>query len=190
MKAIRVALLAALLISCSDTDQVSLPTQAVVSTSNLTFLRLSGDAFAAAEKSGSFWAVPGQASSLVLRYSDTGEEFLRFDVGASSLETTEPVQISVQLDPTGALIFHFAPSGTQFNNSDPAILRINYARMNPDVDGDGDADLSDRILGTQAGIWKRELPLLPWLKMPSIRLQSDVEQAKIYDFTSFGMAVD
>jgi hypothetical protein len=189
MKSSRVALLAALLISCSDADQISPPLQAVNTSANLTFLRFSDAAFAAAEKSGSFWAVAGQSRSLVLRYSD-GAEFMRFDVGANTLESSDSVLISVQVDQTGALSFAFAPAGLQFNNSAPAILRIDHSRANADVDADGDVDLIDRILATQAGIWKRDLPLLPWVKIPSINLSGSVEQAKVYDFTSFGMAVD
>src|SRR5688572_23877413 len=61
MKRIVVALAATVAISCSDADQVSQPTQAALLTSNLTFVRFSDDAFAAAEKNGSFWAVPGES---------------------------------------------------------------------------------------------------------------------------------
>ena len=190
MKAFRVAALAALLISCSDADQLAVPEQAALTADNLTFFRFSDAAFAAAEKSGSFWAVAGQTRTLVLRYTDNGAEFLRFEVGPGSLLRSDSVQITVQVDASGQLVFHFAPAGLQFSNSNPAILRIDYARANPDIDADGDVDLADRLLTIQAGIWQRELPLLPWIKIPSINLAETVEQAKVYHFTSFGMAVD
>lgn len=189
MKALRVAALAALFVSCSDTDQTA-PQQQAVTTNDLTFFHFEANAFAAAEKSGSFWAVPGQSRSLVLRYSDTNAEFMRFEVGPNSLLGTDSVQISVEVDANGDFAFHFAPSGLQFNNFSPATLRIDYARANPDIDGDGDVDFADRLLTMQGGIWKRELPLLPWLKIPSINVLDTTEQAKVYDFTSFGMAVD
>jgi hypothetical protein len=189
MKALRVAVLAALIASCSDTDQTA-PQQQAFTTNDLTFFRFDANAFAAAQKSGSFWAVPGQSRSLVLRYSDTNAEFMRFDVGPNSLLGSDSVQISVQVDANGDLVFHFAPSGLQFNNSSPATLRIDYARANRDIDADGDVDLNDRLLTIQAGIWKRELPLLPWIKIPSISVLDTAEQTKVYDFTSFGMAVD
>lgn len=190
MNRLAVALLATFLISCSDADQVSPPTRAALLTNDLTFVRFSDDAFAAAEKTGSFWAVPGESRALVLRYNDTGEEFLRFTVGASSLPTPDSVQISVEVDASGDLTFHFQPSGLRFNEWAPAVLRVNHARANPDIDADGDIDLIDAVLELQAGIWKRELPILPWIKIPSINLTSNVEQANVYDFTSFGMAVD
>ncbi len=178
---ITAALVALLLISCSDTDQFA-PTQAGLLTNEPTFLRFSNDAHQAAEKSGSFWAVRGQARTLVLRYSDSGSEFMRFDVGANSLLDGDSVLISVQVDPNRELVFHFSPSGLRFNDAAPAVLTIDYSRAN--------LDLLDRLLSLQAGIWKRELPVLPWLRVPSLRLLGTVEQAKVYDFTSFGMAVD
>ena len=190
MNRLSVALFAAILLSCSDADQVSPPTQPALLTDHLTFVRFSADAFAAAEKSGSFWAVPGESRALLLRYADTGEEFVRFTVGAASLLTSDSVLISVEVDAAGVLAFHFQPSGLQFNERAPAVLQINHARANPDIDADGDVDLIDTTLGLQAGIWKRELPILPWIKLPSINLTSDIEQADVYDFTSFGMAVD
>ena len=190
MKRLAVALLATVAISCSDADQVSQPPEAALLTSDLTFVRFSEDAFAAAEKSGSFWAVPGESRALVLRYSDTGAEFLRFTVGPTSLLSSDSVQISVTIDANGELAFHFQPSGLRFNGWSPAILHVNHARANPDVDADGDVDLIDSLLELQAGIYKRELPGLPWLKIPSINLTGDVREARVYDFTSFGMAVD
>ena len=190
MKRFAVALLATVLVSCSDADQVTLPPQAALLTDNLTFVRFSDDAFAAAEKSGSFWAVPGESRALVLRYTDTGDEFMRFTVGPSSLTSSDSVEISVQVDAAGALTFHFQPSGLQFNSLSPAILRVNHSRANPDVDGDDDVDLTDTLLRLQAGIVKRELPGLPWIQIPSLNLVGNVEQADVHDFTSFGMAVD
>jgi hypothetical protein len=190
MKYFVVALLATFFVSCSDADQVSLPTRAGVSTDNLTFVRFSADAFAAAEKSGSFWAVPGESRAVVLRYTDTGQEFMRFTVGAASLPGSDSVRISVEVDPAGVLTFHFQPSGLRFNGDAPAILHIDYSRSNPDVDADGGVDEIDAVLKLEAGIYKRELPGLPWIEIPSLNLSGDTKQASIYDFTGFGMAVD
>ena len=181
MRAIQAALIAALLISCADDQTAPVEQSAVVGT-NLSFLRLDAAAFAAAEKSASFWAVRGQDRSVALHYTDTGEEFLRFEVGANSLQSDDSVQISVQIDDSGDLAFHFEPSGLQFNRFSPAVLQIDRARANGDVGA--------ALLAKQASIWKRELPLLPWIKIPSVTLIGTVQQAKVYDFTSFGMAVD
>lgn len=190
MKAIRVAALAALLISCSDADQPSLPQQAALLSNELTFLRFADDAYAAAEKSGSFWAVPGQTRSITLHYTDTGAEFMHFEVGPHSLMTSDSVEISVQVDANGDFAFHFEPSGLRFDPYGPAILRVDYSRIEPDVDADGDVDIFDQLRAIDAGFWKRELPLLPWVKIYSVNLTKTTEKAKVFDFTSFGMAVD
>ena len=190
MKKISACMLALLLISCSDADQVSLPQQAALSTDNLTFLAFSDDAYAAAEKSASFWAVPGQTRHVVLRYADTGEWFMRFDVGSNTLQTSDSVEISVAVDANGAFTFHFSPSGLQFNPAAPAKLRINYSRARSDVNNDGYTGLVDTMQLLQAGVWKRELPGLPWINIPSLNILERVEAADVYDFTSFGMAVD
>lgn len=183
-----VLLLALLSVSCSDTDQFS-PPPASLLTSELTFLRFTDGAFQAAEKSASFWAVPGESRSLVLRYADTGQEFLKFEVGPNSLADRDSVLISVAVDDAGKFSFEFAPSGLRFNDAAPAVLSLNYARTDEDIDADGDVDLVDAVLSVGVGIWKRELPVTPWLRIPSVNLGS-VERSNVYDFTSFGMAVD
>jgi hypothetical protein len=190
MKKLLACFAALFLISCSDADQVSLPKQAALSTENLTFLNFSDAAYAAAEKHASFWAVPGQTRGAVLRYSDTGGEFMRFEVGDSSLLTGDSVLISVDVDPNGAFTFHFSPSGLQFNPQAPATLRVDYSRVRSDVNNDGVVDLLDTLLLVQASIWKREVPGLPWISIPSINVLHRVERADVLDFTSFGMAVD
>ena len=182
------ALLGLLLISCSDADQFS-PPPASLLTSELTFLRFTDDAYQAAEKSGSFWAVRGESRALVLRYADTGQEYLNFQVGPNTLVDRDSVLISVVADDAGNFAFHFSPSGLRFNPHAPASLALNHARTSNDIDADGDVDLFDALRSLSTGIWKRELPVTPWLRIPSVSLGA-VERSDIYDFTSFGMAVD
>lgn len=184
------AALVLLTAACSDFEQGPPPEQAGLVTSDLTFLRFRDDAYQAAEKQGSFWAVPGQARTLVLRYSDTNQPFLEFHVGEQTLVDQDSVQISVQVDASGALSFHFAPAGLKFNRWAPAVLRIDHGRKQADIDADGDVDLADSLLAITAGIWKQDLPVLPWLKLPTVNLLGTVAQTNVYDFTSFGMAVD
>jgi hypothetical protein len=182
------ALLGLLLISCSDADQFS-PPRASLLTSELTFLRFNADAYQVAEKTASFWAVKGDSRTLTLHFADTGQEYLKFQVGPNSLVDQDSVLISVRVDENGAFEFEFSPSGLRFNPSAPAVLALNHARTNGDIDGDGDVDAIDLLRAQQAGVWKRELPFLPWQRIPSANLGS-VERSDVYDFTSFGMAVD
>src|SRR5688572_27713154 len=100
----------------------------------LTFYRFDETAFQNAPRGANFWAVKGASRDLVLRYSDTGEEFLRFEVGPESLLQRpdgtpivdgDSVMISVHLPPSREMIFRFSPSGLKFDASNPARLTIN-----------------------------------------------------------------
>lgn len=184
------AVLVLLTVACSDFEQGPPPPQATLLTNELTFFRFRDDAYQAAEKQGSFWAVPGQARTLILRYTDSSQPFLIFQVGENSLPGTDSVQISVQVDPNGLLAFHFSPSGLQFNPLAPAVLRIDHTRKQVDVDRNGNVDLRDTLLVLTAGIWKQDVPTVPWLKLPTLNVLSTMAQTNVYDFTSFGMAVD
>jgi hypothetical protein len=163
------------------------------------FLQFEEQAYAAAPKEGSFWAVKGEERDLVLRYTDNGAAFLRFTVGPQSLasrpdgtafEQGDSVLISVAVDAAGAMVFRFSPSGLKFDASEPAELKLDHARANPDYNGDGGVDLLDSVASLQLGVWKQELPVLPWLKIPSLRIVNTVIKADIHDFTGFGMAVN
>jgi len=191
------AITALLIAACSE--QTVTPGQSALTTSDLTFLQLRPDAFAAAQKSAQFWAVKGQDRAVALHYTDTGQELMRFSVGADALaarpdgsafQAGDSILISVALEESGQLIFRFQPSGLQFSNSRPAELVVDGSRTNPDINADGIVDLRDTVLKLQAGIWKQDLPGVPWLKIPTLNLNSDVVRSKIDDFTGFGMAVN
>lgn len=197
MKRAVLALLAVAVAACSE--QVATPKEQALTTSDVTFLKFQPAAYAAAEKSGSFWAVKGQDRGISLRYADTGGEFMHFTVGADALATRpdgtpfqagDSVLISVSVDADERIIFNFQPSGLHFSDAQPAELRVDYARANPDINADGVVDLADTVLRLQAAVWKQELPGLPWLKLPTISLSSDVAQSAVHDFTGFGMAVN
>jgi hypothetical protein len=167
--------------------------------SDLTFYRFDETAFQNVPRAASFWAVKGASRELVLRYIDTGEEFLRFEVGPESLlkrpdgtliVAGDSVMISVHVPPSGEMIFRFSPSGLKFDPVNPARLTINHARSNPDLDGNGFVSFADVLLAANAGIWKQEMPLLPWIPIPSLNLFGGISTADINDFTGFGMAVN
>lgn len=191
------ALMAVGVVGCSDTSSVSEPVpepdpQAILGIdlgiSGLTFYKFAPDAFAAAEKSGSFWAVKGQDRELVLRYSDTGGEFLRFRVGANSLNrrpngtyfaTGDSIQISVTVDATGKMKYSFEPSGLRFSSWDPAELTLGYSR----------ADGLNTLVGLP-GIYRRDSWLLGWLPLPTVNLFGNTAKADVKHFTDFALALD
>lgn len=192
-----VATLAILTSGCGE--RVTSPIQPSLLTNDLTFYRFDAAAFEHVPRHASFWAVKGENRRLVLHYSDTKAEFLRFDVGAESLslrpdgtrfEDGDSVRISVEVDAEGLMVFRFAPSGLKFNASQPARLTIDRKRSDPDIDRNGYVGLGDALLDLRSGIWKQELPLLPWLKVPSINLFGNISRADVHDFTGFGMAVN
>jgi hypothetical protein len=191
------AIAAMLIAGCSE--QSITPRQPALTTSEVTFLRLPTDVYASAQKTAEFWAVKGQNRSVTLSYTDTGQNLMLFSVGADALATRpdgsafqpgDSVLISVTLDESARLIFRFQPSGLKFSDAHPAELTVDGTRADPDVNGDGVLDLRDTVLRLQASIWKQDLPGLPWLKLPTVSLSSDVVRSDIHDFTGFGMAVN
>jgi hypothetical protein len=153
----------------------------------LTFFRFESSAYAAAEKSGSFWAVKGQDRQLTLKYSDTGTEFVRFEVNANSLyrrpngalfQDGDSILISVTVDASGRMRYAFQPSGLKFNSSAPARLTLDYSR----------ADAVSKLLGAPL-IFRRDYWWLGWFPVPTINLFGTAVQTDVNHFTDFALAV-
>lgn len=162
--------------------------QAALLSAGPTFLRFQPDAYENAQRSGSFWAVEGESRSISLRYGDNGAEFLRFQVGPNSLlrypdgsrfAQGDSVRIDVAVADDGTMRFRFEPSGLAFNPDEPAELRIQLHRA--------DLDPVEKLLSS---IWKQDLPGLPWIKLPTVHLSTDVVESNVAHFTEFGMAVN
>jgi hypothetical protein len=169
---------------------------------DLTFARFDASAQAHATSS-SFWAVKGQDRRLELRYpaspgQSEGDQFLEFRVRPGSLLLRpngtpflngDSVLITVQADPNQRFIFTFEPSGLTFSPADPAELRIRYDRASRDVDNDGDQDAADVQLLNQLKVWQQAAPGLPWLLVPSLRVENESEvRGTVTHFTSFALA--
>ena len=168
----------------------------------LTFARF--DASAQTEAStASFWAVKGQDRRLALHYQPSGsisegEEFLEFRVRPGSLLLKpdgqpflngDSVLITVQADAQQRFIFKFEPSGLTFSPAEPAELRIRYDRVDEDVDRDGDHDSHDDNLLELLKVWQQQAPGLPWLPVPTLRIENANEvRGTITHFTSFALA--
>ena len=155
---------------------------------SLSFVQFESSAYAAAEKSGSFWAVRGQDRQIILRYTDTGAEFLRFEVGAKALHkrpdgTTfqlgDSVLITVNVDASGKMSYAFEPSGLRFLPSANATLTLNYSRADP----------ASLLLGVPL-IYRTNNPLLGWELLPTVNLFGNAAQANVDHFTDFALAID
>lgn len=186
-------LLAFLAASCSDdtTD----PDEQTVPEAQLTFLEFNSTN-AITTRTKSFWAVKGQGRKLEMEYAD-GEDFLEFELGGNSLlrapdgrayQHGDSVLITVTLDAANRMIAHFEPSGLTFNPQSPAKLEINYAKFNPDIDGDGRRDSRDERLEFLLRIWKQEQVGQPWMPQTTFRIDAKRIEARVLSFTGFAMA--
>lgn len=180
----RLVLLIALTLGACGDGSITVPErQKSALTSELLFLQFDSSAFAAAEQGGSFWAVKGRDTRIQLRYSDTGEDFLEFQVGYRSLAARpdgsaiahgDSVLITIATDPTGRFVFQFEPSGLKFDDAHPAKLILSYGRTN-----------YASLLG--ANIWRRDATSLPWVSVPTLHA-NHTARADVQHFTEFGIA--
>lgn len=176
MKRYLLAVMAIITAACAGDIDAPSKQDGLLGLSAPAFIRFQSDAYSAAEKSASFWAVPGQQRSVALRYTDTNDEYLRFTVGPNSLRG-DSVLITVTAANDGTMRFNFEPSGLQF--AEPAVLRINADRSN-----------MLPLLAPLASIWRQNFAWAPWIKLPTINLFGDVVQTDVEHFTDFGMAVN
>ena len=186
-----VAVVAGGVAGCSDSsvNEPFPPQQLLIgSLPGLSFVQFESNAYAAAEKSGSFWAVKGQDRQIILKYTDTGAEFLRFEVGAKSLHkrpdgTTfqlgDSVLISVTVDASGRMSYAFEPSGLRFHPSNNATLTLSYSRADP----------TSLLLGLPL-IYRTDDPLLGWELLPTVNLFDNSAKASVDHFTDFALAID
>jgi hypothetical protein len=179
-----------LIVGCSDSSINEPHPEASLGLNlgGLTFYKFERDAYTAAQKSGSFWAVKGQDRAVALSYTDDGTAFVRFEVGANSLSTRpdgtafeagDSVLISITVDGTGRMKYAFEPSGLQFDPSAPARLTIDHSR----------ADLLSRLLGLPV-IYRRDSPTSPWLPTLTLNLLGNTAVTDVEHFTDFAIAVD
>lgn len=169
---------------------------------DLVFARFSATAQTQASTK-SFWAVKGQDRTLEMRYQPTsgqseGDQFLQFRVKPSSLLlhpngtpflNGDSVLITVTADPQQRFIFTFEPSGLTFSPIEPAELRIEYDKADDDLNHDGHTDSKDAELKLKLQVWQRQSPGLPWVPLPTLRVQNtDEVRGTITHFTSFALA--
>jgi hypothetical protein len=143
----------------------------------------------------SFWARRDKASTVIVNYQpaagqSVGDPFLRFDIPKDGLqegrdrrhgdrrhsegrdgdrrhgEERDSVLITLTIDPENFSV-EFEPSGVVFSRRHPATLAIWYGNADPDLNGDGVVDATDRALAEQLALWVRQAQPAPWLKVLS-----------------------
>ncbi|CAN5725852.1 hypothetical protein BH23GEM9_BH23GEM9_13190 [soil metagenome] len=192
-------LVAAAFVAC---DSPSGPSLAPKQEAELRVARFPADLAALAQTSASFWAVKGENREVTLRYLDSSgsgsDRFLEFEVPADALllrpdgtpfARGDSVLITVQVGTDRRMLFHFQPSGLRFNPAEPARLRVNYRRLNGDLDGDGQVTDADFRLERDARIWKQEQPGDPWFPLGTVKdLDAREFRARITSFSGFVIA--
>ena len=139
-----------------------------------------------------FWVKKGQGREIEVRTAPTpgdedGEEVLEFEVGGDALlrypggrpfAKGDSVAIRLRLD-AERFLFHFEPSGLQFDPDHPATLEIQYRLADPSsLEREGEFDL-----------WKQESPDSPWVRIATVQMEDfDEIEAEITSFTAFSLA--
>jgi hypothetical protein len=166
----------------------------------LVFVRAAADAPPLAVQQVQVWAKAGEGRRIEIPYAKVGEyggdKCLEFTIPGDGLLTRpdgtpfargDSVLITIRVVDPNAFNFEFSPSGLRFSSKHPAELRISYKWADPDLNGDGRVDDSDRRIGFD--IWKQETPAARWERIGTSR-DSDVEElrANITGFTKYAMA--
>jgi len=171
------------------------------------FLRHAADAPQLQVTEVTFVAVQGRSHGAEIRYAPApgnrdDDIFLRLELGAASLlrhpggapfEEGEQVTISifVEMDPSpgspGCLSAKLSPSGLEFNPRDPAKLMLSFVHADPDVDGDGQADLMSG--SNQVAMWRQATPGASWEPVVGVvRVAERQVEAELRSFSRYALA--
>ena len=187
-----------ILLGCSDS---SAPTG--VPNAQLHILRQDSLAPALVTKRDSFWAKVGDGRELHLNYrganpSDTGEEFLRFEVpgdalfrkpDGSAFQVGDSILITITVVDSSRFNFQFEPAGLQFSPDHPARLKVEYLHADHDYNEDGVENSADSTIEHTLDVWRREGPTVDWFRVGSVKFEDlDEIDANILSFTEYAIA--
>lgn len=198
MKRVLSLLAAAALVACTENSGPG-----GVDEARLSFMLQSADAPPLLATRDSFWAKVGDGREMRLFYqaavpSDTGEEFLRFEVpgdglyrkpDGSSFQPGDSILITVTVVDPSRFVFEFEPANLLFNPQNPARLRVRYLHGEKDFDGDGDEDAFDDDLETELDLWYRQTAGALWYRVGSVQFEEGDEiDGLIRTFSQYAVA--
>ncbi|HEV8399268.1 MAG TPA: hypothetical protein VGQ18_05440 [Gemmatimonadales bacterium] len=149
-----------------------------------------------------FWVTKGKAATLVVNYqSPDGQSvpdpFLVFSVPKDGLiagaddphmAKGDSILLTLSIDPNGFLA-HFGPSGVKFSAKAPAVLTMCYEYMDPDLNGDGIVDDTDKALQQQLSFWTQSMKAGDWFKLPTkYDPANPCVSAQIFHFSEYAVS--
>jgi len=173
-----------------------------VASRSIPVLRQSKTAPALATYQVAVWAYVGRASTATVSYlpakgQTVGDPFLRFAIprnglvagaNGAALKSGDSILVTLTIDPSSFLV-DFQPSGVMFSKTSPATLGFWYGRANPDLNGDGVVDSTDRALIQQLSIWYQGAKTTGWSQQPSINDPTkQVVGSAVYHFSQYAVA--
>jgi hypothetical protein len=185
--------------ACSNSSGPGSPTPRAT----LNFVRQDSTYKPLLSAQGVFYAKVGQDRLVRLVYqgstpTDSGAEFLRFEVHADGLyrkpdgtpfASGDSIRITVTVVDAKQFLFDFQPSGLQFNPSDPARLKVEYHYADPDFNGDGMVDSSDAEIETIISLWRREPPDTLWFQTGAVKsVELEEFDADLLQFSQYAVA--
>jgi len=128
----------------------------------------------------SFVASRRKSSTVTVNYQavdgqDAGQPFLTFSIpkwglvagaGGTPLMRGDSITITITIDPVDFSV-DLQPSGVLFSNNAPASLTLWYENADPDLNGDGVADSTDDALRQQLTFYYQLAGSSAWTKHPS-----------------------
>jgi len=149
----------------------------------------------------SFWVTKGKAATLVVNYQGSPgkvpDPFLVFGVPKDGLiagpndphmAKGDSILLTVSIDPTRFLA-DFGPSGMKFSAKSPAILTMCYEHMDPDLNGDGVVDDTDKALQQQISFWTQSMKEGDWFKLPTkYDPANPCVSAQIFHFSQYAVS--
>jgi hypothetical protein len=127
----------------------------------------------------SFWARRGASTGVQIRYQardGTWQPYIRLTVPSGALRLWpdgsrvadgDSVLITLALD-SMQLVVQLEPTGLVFDPTSPAQLDVWYTGADPDLDGSGAVDATDRYIESSVlGVWMQARSGSPWREVSS-----------------------
>lgn len=201
----RLVVAALVLAACSDSSTGG---DAGIPSSELNVLRLPVTAPALCADSVGGWfkkTATGGPTEIALEFPEEGstcneetEDFLRLRLDRSSLDQRpdgssinigDSVFISVKWVGSDSIMFEMKPSGLKFASGHEARLKIEYDKLNGDLNEDGNNDEDDDDIERRLDMYRQEDGDTNWYRIGTIKLEDDDEiEGELTGFSRYMLA--